>query len=167
MRAALLPASFDPITCGHVDIATRAAALFDRLVVAVYAHPRKNVMFSLDDRLAMVRESLAHLQALEVTPFEGLLVDFARRIGVPVVIRGLRTATDFEYEYQQAVLNRRMYSDFEAVSLFSSPEYAVVSSTMVKEIAENGGDVSSMVPGPVLRRLKDRFGQPAPQGAGG
>lgn len=167
MTAALLPASFDPITCGHVDIATRAARLFDRLIVAVYAHPRKNLMFSLDDRLAMVRESLSHVQPLEVTSFDGLLVSFARRMGATVVVRGLRTATDFEYEYQQAILNRRMYADFDSVSLFPSPEYAVVSSSMVKEIAENGGDVSSMVPGPVLRRLKDRFGQPPLHGAGG
>lgn len=156
MNVAVLPASFDPITCGHVDIATRAHALFDRLIVAVFARPKKNVMFSLEERLAMVRESLEHLDRVEVASFDGLLVDFIRERGITVEVRGIRTTADFEYEYQQAVLNRTMYPDFDVVSLFPAPQYAFVSSSMVKEIAENGGDVSSMVPVPVLHRIQDR-----------
>lgn len=163
MTVAVLPASFDPITCGHVDIAVRAAKLFDRLVVAVYAQPKKNVLFSLEDRVEMVRESLKGVDSVEVAWFEGLLVDYARRIGATVEVRGLRAVSDFEYEYQQAALNRQMYPGFEVLSLFPSTEYAFLSSSIVKEIAEHGGDVSHMVPAPVARRLREKFsGQAAP-----
>jgi pantetheine-phosphate adenylyltransferase len=157
MTVAVLPASFDPITCGHVDIATRAARLFDRLIVAVFAHPKKNVLFSLEDRLDMVRESLGAIEGVEVTSFDGLLVDFARSIGASVEVRGLRAVSDFEYEYQQAALNRQMFPGFEVLSLFPSTQFAFLSSSIVKEIAEHGGDVSSMVPAPVARRLAERF----------
>lgn len=156
MKAAVLPASFDPITCGHVDIASRAARIFDRLVIAVFAHPDKRVMFSLEERVEMARESLAHLGSIEVMSFDGLLVDFMRKHDLTVEIRGIRTIADFEYEYQQAVLNRRMYPEFDVISFFSAPEHGAVSSSMVKEIARFGGDVSSMVPEPVLRRLSAR-----------
>lgn len=154
MNVAVFPASFDPVTRGHVDIATRAHGVFGRLIVAVFAHPRKNVMFNLDDRLAMVEESLAHLDGVTVLPFQGLLVDFIQEHGITVEVRGIRTVADFEYEYQQSVLNRTMYPGFDVVSFFPDPQYAFVSSSMVKEIAQNGGDVSSMVPPPVLRRLQ-------------
>jgi pantetheine-phosphate adenylyltransferase len=163
MTVAVLPASFDPITCGHVDIAARAAKLFERLVVAVFARPKKKVLFSLEDRVEMVRESLKGVDGVEVTSFEGLLVDFARRIGASVEVRGLRAVSDFEYEYQQAALNRQMYPGFEVLSLFPSTEYAFLSSSIVKEIAEHGGDVSHMVPAPVAQRLAEKFsGQAAP-----
>lgn len=166
MTVALFPASFDPITSGHVDIATRASSLFERLIVAVYSHPRKNLMFSIDDRVDMARESLAHVHNVNVIAFSGLLVDLARREGASVAIRGLRSAADFEYEFQQSLLNRSMYPSFEAVALFPSQQLAAISSTMVKEISENGGDVSWMVPAPVLRRLQARGVQatPAPGG---
>ncbi|HZU14693.1 MAG TPA: pantetheine-phosphate adenylyltransferase [Chloroflexota bacterium] len=162
MTVAVLPASFDPITCGHVDIATRASRVFPRLVVAVYAMPKKNVLFSLDERLTMVRESLAGLPHIDVMPFDGLFVDFARRIGASVEVRGLRAVSDFEYEYQHAAANRQMLPGLEVVSLFPSTQYAFLSSSIVKEIAENGGDVSSMVPEPVARRLRERFGSVQP-----
>jgi pantetheine-phosphate adenylyltransferase len=164
MTVAVLPASFDPITCGHVDIATRAARLFDRLVVAVFAHPKKSVLFSLEDRVDMVRESLRDVGGVEVTSFEGLLVDFARRIGASVEVRGLRAVSDFEYEYQQAALNRQMFPGFEVLSLFPSTEFAFLSSSIVKEIAEHGGDVSDMVPAPVARRLAEKFSARAASG---
>jgi pantetheine-phosphate adenylyltransferase len=153
VTVAVLPASFDPKTCGHVDIATRAARLFERLVVGVFARPRKNVMFSLDDRLAMVRESLAGVVNVDVMPFDGLLVDFARSIQADVVVRGLRAVSDFESEFQQAVLNRKMLPGLEVISMFASAEYGFLSSSIIKEIADNGGDVTSMVPAPVARRL--------------
>lgn len=164
MTVAVLPASFDPITCGHVDIATRAAKLFDRLVVAVFAQPKKNVLFSLEDRVDMVRESLNGVEGVEVTSFDGLLVDFARQIGASVEVRGLRAVSDFEYEYQQAALNRQMFPGFEVLSLFPSTEYAFLSSSIVKEIAEHGGDVSHMVPAPVARRLVETFSAQAAPG---
>jgi pantetheine-phosphate adenylyltransferase len=157
MTVAVLPASFDPITCGHVDLATRAAGLFDRLIVAVFANPKKKLLFSLEDRLDMVRESLDGVAGVEVTSFDGLLVDFARRVGASVEVRGIRAVSDFEYEYQQAVLNRQMFPGFEVLSLFPATEYAFLSSSMVKEIAEHGGDVSHMVPAPVARRLAETF----------
>jgi pantetheine-phosphate adenylyltransferase len=164
MTVAVLPASFDPITCGHVDIATRAAKLFDRLIVAVFAHPKKDVLFSLEDRIEMVRESLDGVGSVEVTSFDGLLVDYARRVGATVEVRGLRAVSDFEYEYQQAALNRQMFPGFEVLSLFPSTEYAFLSSSIVKEIAEHGGDVSHMVPAPVARRLADKFARQAAPG---
>jgi pantetheine-phosphate adenylyltransferase len=157
VTVAVLPASFDPITCGHVDIVTRASRLFDRLVVAVYAHPKKNVMFSLQDRLAMVEESLAHLDRVEVRSFDGLVVNLCREIGADVVVRGLRAVSDFEYEFQQAALNRQMLPGLEVISMFAGMEHVFLSSSIIKDIAENGGDVSSMVPPAVAWRLAERI----------
>lgn len=157
MTVAVFPASFDPISCGHVDIATRASQLFDRLIVAVYAYPKKNVMFTLDDRVDLVRTSLAGLDGVDVMSFDGLVVDLARSVGAQVLVRGLRTVADFESEYQQATLNRKMLPGLEVVSLFASDTFASVSSSMIKEIAENGGDVSFLVPPPVMAKLNERF----------
>lgn len=157
MTLAVLPASFDPITCGHLDIILRASRLFDRVIVAVYAHPKKRVMFSLDDRLAMVRESLGGREGVEVMSFDGLLVDLCRAVHADVVVRGLRQVADFEYEYQQAAMNRKMLPGLEVISMFPAVDLSFVSSTIIKEIAENGGDVRSMVPLPVVRRLDERF----------
>lgn len=159
MTLAVLPASFDPITCGHIDIIRRSAKLFDRVIVAVYAHPKKHVMFSLDERLDMVRQSLEDMPGVEVMSFDGLLVDFCRSVGADVVVRGLRQVADFEYEYQQAAMNRRMLPGLEVVSMFPNPDYSFVSSTIIKEIAENGGDVASMVPLPVGKRLGERYAE--------
>lgn len=157
MTVAVLPASFDPITRGHVDIIARAASLFDRLVVAVYARPKKNVLFSLEERVAMVRESLAGIENVEVRPYDSLTVDLMRDLGASVVVRGLRWVSDFEFEFQQAAANRRMLPGLETVCLFASTDYVFFSSSIIKEIAENAGDVSSMVPEPVERRLRERF----------
>lgn len=162
MTVAVLPASFDPITCGHVDLATRACRLFDRLIVAVYACPKKTPMFSLDERLVMVHESLEGLDRLDIRSFEGLVVDFCREVHADVLVRGLRTVSDFESEFQQATLNRQMLPGLEVIGLFASPQYTVLSSSMIKEIAESGGDVSMMVPAPVVRRLTERLRQSSP-----
>ena len=167
MTVAVLPASFDPITCGHVDIATRASRLFERLIVAVYAHPKKNVMFSLDERVALVREALAHLDAVQVTSFDGLVINLCREVKADVLVRGLRAVSDFEYEFQQAALNRKMLPGLEVISMFASMEFGFLSSSIIKEIAENGGDVSSMVPASVARRLRQRFMSAAPLPTGG
>ena len=168
MTVAVLPASFDPITCGHVDIATRALRLFDRLIVAVYSRPRKNVLFPLDERVELVRESLAGLEKVEVMTFDGLVVNLCREVGADVLVRGLRAVSDFEYEFQQATLNRRMMPDLEVICMFATSDQLFLSSSIVKEIAENGGNVSSMVPAPVARRLAERFAPAAaPLVAGG
>ena len=157
MTVAVLPASFDPITRGHVDIIARASTLFDRLVVAIYARPKKNVLFPLEERVAMVRESLDGLPNVDVQPFDCLLVDLMRELGATVVVRGLRWVSDFEFEFQQAAANRRMLPGLETVCLFASTDYVFFSSSIIKEIAENGGDISSMVPDPVARRFRERF----------
>lgn len=167
MTVAVLPASFDPITCGHVDIATRSARLFDRLVVAVHAHPKKNLLFSVDERLEMVRESVRNVENIEVTAYDGLTVDFCRSIGATVLVRGLRAVSDFEQEYQQATLNRKMLPGLEVICVFASDAYSFLSSSIIKEIAENGGDVTEMVPAPVVLRLRGRFGTPSPLHSGG
>jgi pantetheine-phosphate adenylyltransferase len=157
VTVAVVPASFDPITCGHVDIVTRASRLFDRIVVGVFARPHKNVMFSLDERVAMVRESLAHLREIDVVPYDGLTVNFAAEAGATVVVRGLRAVSDFESEFQQAALNRKMSPGLEVISMFASVEFGFLSSSLIKEIAENGGDIAAMVPAPVAKKLAQRF----------
>ncbi|MGH2442026.1 MAG: pantetheine-phosphate adenylyltransferase [Chloroflexota bacterium] len=157
MTVAVLPASFDPITCGHLDIIQRSALLFDCLVVAVYAQPKKSVMFSLDERVAMVRESAGSLANVEVRAFDGLLVRFVREVQATVLVRGLRWVSDFEYEFQQAAANRRLLPGLETICVFASTDYVYFSSSIIKEIAEHGGDVSSMVPEAVSRRLAERF----------
>jgi pantetheine-phosphate adenylyltransferase len=166
VTVAVLPASFDPITSGHVDIALRAARLFDRLYVAIYANPNKrNVLFSVEERVRLVRESLAEVSNVEVLAYEGLTVDLCRRLSADVLVRGLRAVSDFEYEYQQATLNRTMMPELEVICFFPNVDYSFLSSTLIKEIAENGGDVSGMVPAPVNRALQERFGRHGPPGA--
>jgi pantetheine-phosphate adenylyltransferase len=157
VTVAVVPASFDPITYGHVDIVTRASRLFDRIVVGVFARPHKNVMFSLDERVDMVRESLAHLHEIDVVSYDGLTVNFAAEAGATVVVRGLRAVSDFESEFQQAALNRKMSPGLEVISMFASVEYGFLSSSLIKEIAENGGDIATMVPAPVAKKLAQRF----------
>jgi len=157
VTVALLPASFDPITCGHVDIILRAARLFDRLIVAVHASPKKSLLFSVEERVAMVRESLADLESVEVVSYEGLTVHLAARLGATVLVRGLRAVSDFESEFQQAALNRRMLPGLEVVCMFASVEYSAVSSSLIKEIAQGGGDVTDLVPTPVAARLRERL----------
>jgi pantetheine-phosphate adenylyltransferase len=158
VTVAVLPATFDPITYGHVDVIRRAAALFDRLIIAVYAHPKKaNVLFSAADRVEMVRESLGDLDNVVVEPFSGLVVDVARERGATVLVRGLRWVSDFEFEFQQAAANRKLLPGLETICVFANTDYVFFSSSIIKEIAENGGDVAAMVPGPVARRLRERF----------
>jgi pantetheine-phosphate adenylyltransferase len=164
VTVAVLPASFDPITSGHLDIITRATGLFDRVVVGVNTWPKKDLMFSVEERVAMIHESLIGVDRVEVTSYSGLTVDFARRVGATVLVRGLRAVSDFEAEFQQATLNRKMLPGLEVVCMFASPDYAWVSSSIIKEIAENGGDVSSFVPAPVLKHLAERIRTSAPTG---
>jgi pantetheine-phosphate adenylyltransferase len=157
VTVAVLPGSFDPITCGHVDIATRASRLFERIVVAVNAHPRKNLMFELDERISMVQESLLHVENVDVASYNGLTVRFAQKVGATVLVRGLRAVSDFEFEFQQASLNRKMLPGLEVICMFATVDHAFLSSSIIKEIAENGGDIRSMVPVSVARRLSERY----------
>jgi pantetheine-phosphate adenylyltransferase len=161
-RVAIYPGTFDPITNGHVDIVRRAAALFDRVVVALAVNVRKAPMFSLDERRAMIQASVDDPR-IEVDSFAGLLVDYARKRQARAVIRGLRAIADFEYEFQFAHMNRHLAPDVETIFLMTSEESFYVSSSLVKEVAAMGGDVTRIVPAPVVeafkRKLSDGTGE--------
>lgn len=157
---ALYPGTFDPLTNGHVDIAARGAKLFDRLILGVSENPKKKTAFSLDERVEMAREALSAYPNIEVVPFKCLLINFMRKIGADVVIRGLRAVSDFEYEFQLALMNRKMDPNFETAFLMPNKAYIFLSSSMVREVAEHRGDVSSFVPACVNRRIVERYGKP-------
>jgi pantetheine-phosphate adenylyltransferase len=151
---AIYPGTFDPITNGHVDIVRRALALFDRVIVAVAENVRKAPLFTLDERRAMIRASVGDDPRIEVDSFTGLLVDYARRRQARAVIRGLRALADFEYEFQFAHMNRHLAPDVETIFLMTSEESFYVSSSLVKEVATMGGDISRIVPAPVVEAFK-------------
>ena len=144
--AAIYPGSFDPITNGHLDVVRRAATMFDRVVVAVARNAEKTPLFTVAERVAMTRVAVRHLRNVVVDDFDGLLVNYARRQKAAVVIRGLRAVSDFEYEFQMALMNRRLNPKVETIFLTPKDEYTFISSKLVKEIAELGGDVSDFVP---------------------
>ena len=153
MTLAVYPGTFDPITNGHADILRRSLSIFDRVVVALAENVRKAPLFSLDERKAMIVEALGRDPRLEVDAFQGLLVDYCKKRGATVVIRGLRALADFEYEFQQAHMNRHLAPQVETLFLMTSEESFYVSSSLVKEVALMGGDVSRMVPPAVVAAL--------------
>ena len=157
MRRALTPGTFDPITSGHLDIITRAAQLFDEVVVAVAQSAGKHPLFSLDERTALVRQVVEPLPNVRVEPFDCMLVDFARRMDAQAVIKGLRAITDFEYEFQQAALNDQLDGSVETMFIMSPPEYMYLSSLVVREIASLGGPVGQFVPPCVEKALRAKF----------
>jgi pantetheine-phosphate adenylyltransferase len=166
MTTALYPGSFDPITLGHLDVIGRAAGLFDRLTVGVLVNPRKTPMLALDERVAVIGEAIDELlgeasSRIDVATFDGLTVDYARQIEARFIVRGLRAVSDFEIELQMAHTNRKLAPDVDTIFLMTALEHAYLSSTLVKEIAGFGGDVSRMVPAAVVRRLR---GQPGATG---
>jgi len=145
MKTAVYPGTFDPLTRGHMDMVRRAAPLCDRLVVGVARSTPKNVWFSLEERMDLVRDAFAELPSVEVCHFEGLLVEFAREVGASFLVRGVRAFSDFEYELQMALINRKLAPDIETIFLMPAEEYSYVSSSRVREIAALGGDVSRYV----------------------
>lgn len=147
------------VTNGHLDIVRRASAIFDRVLVTVFVNPGKQPTFSVEERVQMVREATADLPNVEVQSLEGLLVDYARARGVTVVIKGLRAISDFDYEFQQAQINRELSGGAETLFMMTPTEYLYLSSSIVKEIARLGGDVKAFVPEGVYRRLRERFGR--------
>ncbi|MBI5301583.1 MAG: pantetheine-phosphate adenylyltransferase [Chloroflexi bacterium] len=159
MTTAIYPGSFDPIHNGHIDIATRAARLFDKLIWAVYDRPLKNLMFTTDERVALMRQAVADIPNIEVMPYHGLTVEFAHKIGAKVMVRGLRVTYDFEVEYQTALTNRQLAEDIDTVCLMTSLRYAFVSSSILKEVAFAGGQVTDMVPPFVEKALFKRLTQ--------
>ena len=158
MRTALYPGTFDPVTSGHVDLVTRGLRLFDRIVVAVADSRTKSPMFTLEERVDMFREATAEMKAVEIVPFDLLTVSFAKERDACAIVRGLRAVSDFEYEFQLAWMNRRLDSSIETVFLCPNESYSYVNSSLVKEIARLGGDVSDFVPPVVLAALDRRLG---------
>ena len=154
MTRAIYPATFDPITLGHVDIAARAAALFRELIVAVYDRPLKSLLFSPEERMQMVGQAMAHLPNVRVERYTGMTVEFARQRGASVIVRGLRVLSDFEWEFQLALTNRSLAPDIDTICLMTSQEYSFLSSSVVKEVAFAGGDIGGMVPSHVAQALK-------------
>jgi len=157
MRKALYPGTFDPVTNGHLDIIDRALELFDGLVVAVAENPQKKPLFSLAERAEFLRKLLAGKPAIEITSFEGLTAHLAKEKNVTAIVRGLRAVSDFEYEFQIAVMNRRLAPEVETVFLMPSEKYTYLSSTVIKDVFSHGGDVSAFVPPVILEALKKKF----------
>ncbi len=158
MQAAIYPGSFDPLTFGHLDIIERARARFDRVVVAVADNPQKHHLFSVQERMDLVRKCLPAGKDIEVDSFKGLLVDYARKKGINTLLRGLRAVSDFEYEFNLATMNRKIAKEVETVFLMTGESSFYVSSKLVREVASFGADVSAMVPEPVSAALKKKFG---------
>src|SRR5579884_3037500 len=158
-RIAVCPGSYDPVTNGHIDVITRAAHLFDEVVVAVVnASVRKSrPVFDAEERIRFIEEATRHLGNVRAEPFDVLIVDFARRVGACAIVKGLRAISDFEYELEMAQLNSRQASDIESVYLMSSPQYSFLSSSGVKELATFGGNIDDLVPETVARRLKEEL----------
>jgi pantetheine-phosphate adenylyltransferase len=164
MITAICPGSYDPVTNGHVDVITRAAGIFDRVVVGVVGNPHhKQPMFTTEERVEFLRHALAQLENVEVDVFRELVVDFAKRWEAKAIVKGLRVISDFEWEFQMNQLNRHLAPDVETVYVMASPQVSFVSSSGVKEIASFGGNVEELVPAAVARRLKELF----PDGRGG
>ncbi len=161
MRIAIYPGSFDPPTNGHMDIIQRSANIVDELCVGVLNNRAKNALFSADERVSMLKELTEGLPNVRVLSFDGLLVDFAREIRANIIIRGLRAVTDFEYELQIAQTNHVQYNEIETVFLTSSLQYSYLSSTIVKEFAAYGGDISQFVPERLVGRIRQKYGMAA------
>lgn len=154
---ALYPGTFDPPTNGHVDLIERGARIFDQLTVAILINPVKNPLFTVEERAGMLREVTSSLGNVSVATFDGLMVEFARQQGATAVLRGIRAISDYEYEFQMALMNRRLAPEIETVFLQPAGRYSFVSSRMVKEVVSHGGDVSGLVPPNVLKRLRGRM----------
>jgi pantetheine-phosphate adenylyltransferase len=155
-RVALYPGSFDPLTMGHVDIIQRGSALFDKIIVAVLRNVDKKPMFTVEERLEMIEESFRKLDNVEADSFSGLLVDYAAQREATTIVRGIRAISDFEYEFQMALMNRRLAPTIETVFMMPAEEYSYVSSRLVKEVATLGGDIVGLVPKGVETRLYER-----------
>ncbi|MFQ5894553.1 MAG: pantetheine-phosphate adenylyltransferase [Nitrospinota bacterium] len=154
---AIYPGTFDPPTNGHVDLVERALRMFDPVVVAIAANPEKEPLFTVEERRALLAEVFAGRPSVRVESFSGLVVDFARRVGARVLVRGLRAVSDFEYEFQMALMNRGLSPEMETLFLMPSEQYTYLSSRLVKEVASLGGDASALVPPPVWAALKKKF----------
>ena len=157
MTKAVYPGSFDPITKGHADVIARGSEIFDQVIVAVARNPHKRALFTIEERMEMIRHETRHLKNVRVDTFEGMLIDYVKRQGTNVILRGIRTVSDFEYEFQMSLTNRTMDKTMETVFIVTSEEYSFMNSTLIKEIAALGGDVRAFVSAEVGRKLKEKL----------
>lgn len=157
MTVAIYPGAFDPITNGHLDIAARAARLFQKVIIGVFDTPAKNLLFTTEERVNMVRQSIVGLPNVDVEPFASLTVDFARKVGAETIVRGLRIGADFEREFEMALMNKNLSPDCELVCLITNPKYQYLSSSLLKEVASLGGRIDDLVPKPVAVALKKKI----------
>ena len=158
MTRAVCPGSFDPITNGHIDIIERASKFFDEVVVGVGVNPSKNRLFEADERVSLIKAATAHLPNISVETFQGLIVDFCTARGIQAIVKGLRAVSDFDYELQMGQMNRSL-ANVDTLFMPATPHYSFLSSSLVKEVATYGGDVSGLVPEPVLRRMQERLAE--------
>jgi pantetheine-phosphate adenylyltransferase len=156
LTIALYPGSFDPITNGHIDIATRASRLFDEIIIGIFSSPDKRLTFSIEERVDLAKRAVAHIANIEVKPYTGITVDFAKQINAQVMVRGLRMSADYEREFEMAMLNRKLYPELELVCFMASQEYQFLSSSLMKEVASLGGDINSLVPKHVAEALRSK-----------
>ncbi len=156
MTIAIYPGSFDPITNGHLDIATRAAKLFEKVVIGVYGVPDKNILFTTEERIELVRQAIVNLPNVEAESYTGLTADFARRVKAQVMVRGLRMSADFEREFEMAMMNRKLFPELELVCLMARLEYQFLSSSLLKEVASLRGNIDNLVPEPVAEALRGK-----------
>jgi len=163
-RLAIYPGSFDPVTNGHLDIIERGLKLFDRIIVAVLINPGKQPLFTVEERLDLLRKSLAHLPNVDVNTSEGLLVDYAVQNGAEAILRGMRAVSDFEHEFQMALMNRRLNRKIETVFLMTGLRWIFTSSSIIKEAASFGGQIRELVPEVVLEKLEQKFSPPMEEG---
>jgi len=154
----LYPGSFDPVTKGHVDIAERAAPLFEEMVVAIYDNPPKNLLFTTEERVELMRKALAHVPNIRVVSYNSLTVEFAKKVKASVMVRGLRMSSDFEREFEMALMNKKLAPEIELICLMTNLEYEFVSATLLKEICMLGGSIEEFVPGHVATALREKFG---------
>jgi pantetheine-phosphate adenylyltransferase len=156
LTTAIYAGSFDPITNGHLDIATRASRLFEKVILGIFATPEKNLMFTTDERVDLAVKAVAHLRNVEVRPYDGITVEFARAVGAKVMVRGLRMVGDFEWEFEMAMMNRLLSPDLELVCFMASQQYQFLSASLIKEVASLGGDINSLVPPHVAEALRNK-----------
>lgn len=164
MTTAIYPGSFDPITNGHLDIATRAAKLFDNLIIGVFATPPKRLLFTTEERVQLAKQAVTNLPNVSVESYTGLTVDFAKKVKAQAVVRGLRMGGDFEREFDMAIMNKNLNPEIEVVCLMSSLKFQFLSSTLLKEVASVGGKIDNLVPENVAEAIKKKVGKTAPSG---
>jgi pantetheine-phosphate adenylyltransferase len=156
LTTAIYPGSFDPITNGHLDVAQRASRVFDRVIIGVYDTPEKKLMFNQIERVELARQAIKDMPNIEVQPYSGLTVDFARKVGAPVMVRGLRVSADFEFEFDLAMMTNKLSPELEMVCFMASPQYQFLSSSLLKEVARLGGKVDEWVPQSVAQAVKKK-----------